>query len=132
MRKEIDYRRIKSEFHDRKRWNNMTCNYFEYREMTDKLFYGVALTDSHLDNATEKIQNYFVYGGAENILKQLKIGIRVITMKTTLPSTEIIRRRFVYLDDRHKGEELTIREIENIGMFLKHGAMYRMYDSNTL
>lgn len=110
----------------------MTCNYFEYREMTDKLFYGVALTDSHLDNATEKIQNYFAYGGAENILKQLKIGIRVITMKTTLPSTEIIRRRFVYLDDRHKGEELTIREIENIGMFLKHGAMYRMYDSNTL
>lgn len=53
-------------------------------------------------------------------------------MKTTLPSTEIIRRRFVYLDDRHKGEELTIREIENIGMFLKHGAMYRMYDSNSL
>lgn len=52
--------------------------------------------------------------------------------ETTLPSTEIIRRRFVYLDDRHKGEELTIREIENIGMFLKHGAMYRMYDSNTL
>ena len=94
----------------------MTCNYFEYREMTDKLFYGVALTDSHLDNATEKIQNYFVYGGAENILKQLKIGTRVITMKTTL----------------HKGEELTIREIENIGMFLKHGAMYRMYDSNSL
>ena len=53
-------------------------------------------------------------------------------METTLPSVEIIRRRFIWLDDRHSGEELTIREIENIGMFLKHGAMYGIYDSNTL
>lgn len=52
--------------------------------------------------------------------------------ETTLPSVEIIRRRFIWLDDRHNGEELTTREIENIGMFLKHGAMYGMYDPNTL
>lgn len=24
----------------------MTCNYFDYRDMTDKMFYGVALTDN--------------------------------------------------------------------------------------
>ena len=91
----------------------MTCNYFKYRELTDKLFYGVPLTDPHLDNATEKIQNYLVYGGAGDILKRLKIGVRVVTMEyteTTLPSVEIIRRRFIWLDDRHNGEELTTRE----------------------
>ena len=110
----------------------MTCNYFEYKKMTDELFYGVALTNFHLDNATEKIQNYLIYGGAGNIMKWLKIGVRVVAMETTLPSVEIIRRRFIWLDDRHSGEELTIREIENIGMFLKHGAMYGIYDSNTL
>ena len=68
----------------------MTCNYFEYKKMTDKLFYGVALTNFHLDNATEKIQNYLIYGGAGNIMKWLKIGVRVVAMETTLPSVEII------------------------------------------
>ena len=34
----------------------MTCNYFEYRDLTEKLFFGVALTQEHLNNATEEIR----------------------------------------------------------------------------
>lgn len=38
----------------------MTCNYFEYKNMTDKLFYGVGLTDNHFNNVTEKIRQYII------------------------------------------------------------------------
>ena len=102
----------------------MTCNYFEYREMMDKMFYGVSLTDSHLNNVTEQIRQYIVNGGAENILKALGIGIKVITREEILLPDEIVYRRFVYIEGGRKGEELYRSEIENIGMFLKHGAFY--------
>ena len=110
----------------------MTCDYFKYRKMKDKLFYGVALTDGHLNNATEIIIQYLVDGGAGNILNMLGIGIRVVTKEGVLLPPEIIRNRFVWLKRERKGEELDRSEIENIGMFLKHGAMYEVYDSNTL
>ena len=42
----------------------MTCNYFEYRDMTEKLFFGTLLTQDHLNNATEEIRRYIVDGGA--------------------------------------------------------------------
>lgn len=102
----------------------MSCNYFEYRDMMEKLFYGVALTDSHLNNATEQIRRYLVDGGAGNIVKDLGIGIKVVTKEALLLEPEIVSRRFVWLKGEHKGEELDRNEIENIGMFLKQGAFY--------
>lgn len=102
----------------------MTCNYFEYRDMTEKYFYGVTLTDSYLNNVTEKLRQYLVNGGAGNVVKNLNIGITVITKKLALFPEEIVRRRFVWLDGDRKGEELTIHEIESIGMFLEYGAFY--------
>ena len=102
----------------------MTCNYFEYREMMDKMFYGVVLTDNHLNNVTEQIRQYIVNGGAGNILKALGIGIKVITKEAVLLPSEVVYRRFMWLDGERKGEELHRNEIENIGMFLKHGAFY--------
>lgn len=102
----------------------MTCNYFEYREMMDKMFYGVALTDNHLNNVTEQIRQYLVNGGAGDIMKSLGIGIKVITKETVLLPTETIYRRFVWLNGEHKDKELYRNEIESIGMFLKHGAFY--------
>ena len=102
----------------------MTCNYFEYRDLMDKLFYGVALTDSHLNNATEQIRQYIVNGGAGNVMKSLGIGIKVVTKEAALLPTEVVRKRFVWLNGERKGEELDMNEIENIGMFLKHGAFY--------
>ena len=102
----------------------MTCNYFEYRDLMDKLFYGVALTDSHLNNATEQIRQYIVNGGAGNVMKSLGIGIKVVTKEAALLPTEVVSRRFVWLNGERKGEELDMNEIENIGMFLKHGAFY--------
>lgn len=102
----------------------MTCNYFEYKEMMDKMFYGVALTDEHLNNVTEQIRKYLVYGGARNIVVALGIGIKVITKEAVLLPSEVVYRRFVWLEGERKGEELHRNEIENIGMFLKHGAFY--------
>ena len=102
----------------------MTCNYFEYREMMNKMFYGVALTDHYLNDTTERIRQYVVNGGAGSILKALGIGIKVITKKSIFLPDEIVYRRFVWLEGQRKGEELHRNEIENIGMFLKHGAFY--------
>lgn len=64
--------------------DHMTCNYFEYKDMTEKMFYGVALTDSHLNNVTEQIRQYIINGGAGEIVKTLNIGIKVITKKALL------------------------------------------------
>ena len=49
----------------------MTCNYFEYRDLTEKLFFGVALTQEHLNNATEEIRRYIVDGGAGDVMLSL-------------------------------------------------------------
>lgn len=106
----------------------MTCNYFEYRKMMDKLFYGVPLTDNRLNEATEIIRQYLVNGGAGNILKELGVGIRIVTKECMLLPSEIVRKRFVWLKGERKGEELDRSEIECIGMFLKHGAFYEKSD----
>lgn len=105
----------------------MECNYFEYRDMTEKLFFGVALTDVHLNNATEQIRQYLVNGRAGHIVSGLGIGIKVVEKQFQLfpELNELTRRRFVWLNGERKGEELTIDEIRGIGMFLKHGALYK-------
>lgn len=107
---------------------DMTCDYFEYRRMMDKLFYGIPLTDNRLNEATEIIRQYLVKGGAGNILKELGVGIRIVTKECVFLPPEIIRKRFVWLKGQRKGEELDRSEIESIGMFLKHGAIYRRCD----
>lgn len=81
----------------------MTCNYFEYREMMDKMFYGVGLTDRYLNNATERIRQYIVNGGAGNILKALGIGIKIITKESVLLPSEIVYRRFVWIGGERNG-----------------------------
>ena len=102
----------------------MACDYFGYKELMEKLFYGVALTDSHLNSATEQIRRYLVDGGAGNVVKALGIGIKVVTKEAALLPSEIVSRRFIWLNGERKGEELDRSEIEGIGMFLKHGALY--------
>ena len=102
----------------------MLCNYFEYRDMTNKLFYGVALTNTHLNNATEQIRRYIVNGGAGEVVKMLHIGIKVVSRESLLLGKEIVSQRFIWLDGERKGEELSVNEICNIGMFLKYGAFY--------
>lgn len=105
----------------------MTCNYFEYKNMTDKLFYGVGLTDNHFNNVTEKIRQYIINGGAGYVMEQLGIGLKVVTRKDFLGEEKMIRKRFIFLKGERKGKELTIDEIRAIGMFLKHGAFYKFY-----
>ena len=102
----------------------MRCNYFEYQDMVNKLFYGVVLTDNHLNNATEQIRRYLVNGGAGEVVQMLHIGIKVVTKEAMLLGKEIVSQRFIWLDGERMGEELSVNEICNIGMFLKHGAFY--------
>ena len=102
----------------------MTCNYFEYRDMTEKLFFGVPLTQEHLNRATEEIRRYIVDGGAGDVMLSLGIGIKVITKEAVLLPSEVVYRRFIWLEGERKGKELDRNEIEGIGMFLKHGAFY--------
>ena len=105
----------------------MKCTFFEYQELTEKLFFGVLLTDSHLNNATEQIRQYLVNGGAGEVVKKLGIGIQVTEKQLVFPElNEIVRRRFVFTEGPRKGAELSISEIMGIGMFLKHGAFEHM------
>ena len=67
----------------------MTCNYFEYRDMTEKLFFGTLLTQEHLNNATEEIRRYIVDGGAGDVMLALGIGIKVITKDAVLLPKEM-------------------------------------------
>lgn len=109
----------------------MTANYFEYREMTEKIFYGIPLTDNHLNHSTEKLRQYLVNGGAGEIIQKLNIGIKVITKEAPLLPKETIYERFVWLDGNKKGEELDRNEIEAIGLFLKNGAYEKFFDHKT-
>lgn len=104
----------------------MECNYFEYKDMTEKMFYGVALTDDHLNSVTEQIRTYIVKGGAGPIVKKLGIGFKITEKQFGLCKelNEIVRCRFVWLNGEREGEELTINEICAIGMFLKYGPFY--------
>lgn len=102
----------------------MECTYFEYRNLTEKLFYGVPLTDNHMNAATEQILSYLLDGGSAQICKELGIGIRIVEKEALMLSKELLSKRFIWLSGSRKGEELTIHEIEGIGMFLKHGAFY--------
>lgn len=103
----------------------MICDYFTYRDMTENMFYGRALTNEYMNNAIEQIRIYLVNGGAGQILSNLGIGIRVVTQESVLLPKKVLERRFVYLFGEHKGRVLTIDEIQAIGLFLKHGPYER-------
>ena len=104
----------------------MKCNYVEYMDLTEKLFYGVPFTDNQLNNATEKIRQYLVNGGAGEVVRSLGIGFRIVEKQfQAFPElNEVVKKRFVFVDGERKGEELNINEIRSIGMFLKCGAFY--------
>lgn len=81
----------------------ITCNYIEYHKMTDQMFYGVPLTETHLAKCTERLKIYLANGGAGNIMIKLGIGIELTTKQTLLLPEEIVSERFVWLKDREKG-----------------------------
>ena len=101
----------------------MKANYFKYQEMTDELFYGVPLTDAHMNMASKKLWDYLLENGAQSVLKCLEIGFQVTKRESALfpEMNEIIKQRMVYTSGAHKGRELNITEMKNIGMFLKDG-----------
>ena len=110
----------------------MTCDYFTYKKITDRLFYGVALTDAHMNAAIKEIHEYFLAGGAAEALAPLKIGLRILEKQHALfpELNEVISRRFIFLEGERKGRELSIHEICAIGLFLKHGPYYGRLNSN--
>lgn len=103
----------------------MTCNYHEYRELTDKLFYGVPLFGEHMNDAVETLRQYIVDGGAAYITDALHIGMMEVS-KEDAPG-KVIKRRFVFIGGPRNGEELDIHEMENIGLFLIGGPYENRY-----
>lgn len=99
-------------------------NYYEYHDMTEKMFFGVALTDEHLNNITLQIAKYISDGNAQPITDAL--GLCVIERKR---DGRVWYRRICY---RLTGQELTPKEIMNIGLFLPHGAYYGKCNVPTL
>lgn len=101
----------------------MKANYFKYQEMTEELFYGVPVTDAQLNTASKILWDYLLENGAQSVLKCLEIGFQVIKRESALfpEMNEIIKQRMVYISGAHKGRELNITEMKNIGMFLKDG-----------
>lgn len=95
---------------------NRKINYYEYHNMTEKLFFGVALTDEHMSDATAQIAKYLSDGGAKNIMDALGLCISEIEQ-----DGRVWYRRIVHKLD---GRELSVNEIGNIGLFLPYGAYY--------
>ena len=109
----------------KKNINLLFIDYFTYKDMTEKMFYGNALSDKYLNDVTEELRQYLVNGGAGDILKKLGIGLKIVERQFIFSEmNEIVKRRFVFIEGENKGRELTIDEIIAIGMFLKHGAFY--------
>lgn len=104
---------------------NMTCNYIEYHKMTDRMFYGVPLTEAHLARCTETLRCYLTNGGAGKLMNKLGIGIKLTTKQALLLPEEIVSERFVWLKGPRKGQLLERHEIEAIGMSLPGGALYQ-------
>lgn len=92
-------------------------NYSEYSRLTDKLFFGVGLSNEHMNTATAVVAKYLSNGGAAPLGDYL--GIRISERLDA--SGNLLYRRFVYGKD---GKELTVREICGIGHFLPGGACY--------
>lgn len=102
----------------------MTCNYLKYQELTDKLFYSVPLSDEHMNDAVETLRKYIVDGGAAYIADALHIRVKEVLSPN---SHKVIKRRFVFDDGPKKGKELSICEMENIGLFLELGPYENYY-----
>ena len=95
----------------------MSINYYRYHELTEKLFYGVPLTDEHLNEAHEQIAKYLADGGAKPITDALGL----VFIERVYGDGKLITRRICY---KVSGRELTPVEIGNIGLFLPYGSHY--------
>lgn len=107
----------------------MKCNYIEYHKLTDKMFYGVAQTDSHLNEYTEILRQYLINCGAGNLIQKLGVGVQVTKKQNGLLPEEVVMRRFVWLRGDRKGELLSKTEIEALGMFLPGGGLHGNEDN---
>ena len=100
----------------------MTCSYFEYRDIVSKYFYGVPLTNEHLNRCTENLRQYFIKGGAVRVLKSLGIGLRIRERcKEKATETTLIDERFIFMNGERERDELRMHEIESRGRVLKDG-----------
>ena len=100
----------------------MTCNCCDYQKMIDKLFYGVALTDEHMNNAMNTIKNYLVNGEALKVLKSLSIG-----WKELYQGQKLIKQRFYFYGGNLQGRDLDIKHLEALGHFLRGGYCDNMF-----
>lgn len=102
----------------------MQANIIDYHKMTDKLFYGVARTREHMNEAACHIKNYIINSGFGETVSKLGIGYREIKR---LSDGKILSADIVWLKGDNVGNPLTVAEIENIGIFMRGGAFYEAF-----
>ena len=98
----------------------MRLDYFTYRAMTEKLFYGVALTDEHMTTASRLIFRYLADNGVSELIHN--------GMAPELGKIQLVERMNEHGTSARlciDGEEMTIRELESIGYLLPHGMIYK-------
>ena len=100
--------------------NPMRLDYFTYRSMTEKLFYGIALTDQHMTTVSRLIFRYLADNGVSELIQN--------GMAPEFGKIQLVER----MSDKGTsarlcidGEEMTIRELESIGYLLPHGMIYK-------
>lgn len=97
--------------------------YYQYHDYVAKFYFGHALTDEHLNNATENIAHFVVNHGAQDIIENL--GICIVERWR---GERMLTRRFCFADRA----ELTIKQIMSLGLFLPYGAYFGKNDVSIL
>ena len=94
-------------------------NYYTYHDYVEKFYFGHALTEEHLNDATTSIAKYIVDGGAKELIESLGVVIC-----ERWESDRMISRRFCFSDK----QELTFKQIMALGLYLPFGAYYGSED----
>lgn len=97
----------------------MKANSIEWRKMCDRLFYGVALTDEHMNTAHKELFDYLKNCNLAPLWDFLGLSL---VESFTKENGRIISRRICFRDS---GVSLTVRELENIGCFLPGNPWYK-------
>lgn len=107
----------------------MQANIIDYHRMTDKLFYGVARTREHMNEAACSIKNYIINNGFGETASEIGIGYRETKR---LSDEKILSVDIVWIKGDNEGNPLTVTEIENLGLFMRGGAFYKTLKSHII
>lgn len=96
----------------------MRANYHDYMKLFDHLYCGKAMREPLLSENAECLRRYLVDGGAAETCSALGILFR-----TWSRNGNVYKRELCIAEGEDAPRPMTIREIQNIGLFLPGGPM---------